>query len=73
MSKRLHVKYPLFLSDFSEIWIFSTDIRKKAYLPNLMKICFVRAELFHVDRQTGMLFFSKYWNNYIEKWYDEKL
>jgi hypothetical protein len=28
MSKRLHVKYPLFLSDFKEISIFSTDFRK---------------------------------------------
>ena len=28
MSKRLHVKYPLFLSDCNEILIFSIDFRK---------------------------------------------
>ena len=29
MWKRHHVKYLLFLSDFNETWIFSTDFRKK--------------------------------------------
>ena len=28
MSKRFHVKYSLFLSDFNEILIFSTDFEK---------------------------------------------
>jgi hypothetical protein len=28
MYTAFHIKYPLFLSDFSEIWIFSTDFRK---------------------------------------------
>ena len=25
----IHVKYPLFLSDFNEAWIFTTDFKKK--------------------------------------------
>ena len=29
MSKRLHVKFPLFLSDFIQTWIFSTDLKTK--------------------------------------------
>jgi len=43
----LHVKYPLFLSDFSETRNFWTDFRKI-----LMKIRPVGAELFYSDRQT---------------------
>jgi hypothetical protein len=27
----LRVKYPLFLSDLNENWIFSTDFRKRSY------------------------------------------
>jgi len=28
MNSSLHVKYPLFLSDYNETWICSTDFRK---------------------------------------------
>ena len=49
MWKRLHVKYTLFLSDFNESRIFSTDFRKKTYISNLIKIRPAGAELFHAD------------------------
>jgi hypothetical protein len=54
MWKCLHVKYPLFLSDFNETWIFSTDFRKKAQITSFIKIRPVGAELFHADGQTDM-------------------
>ena len=52
MWKRLHVKYPLFLSDFNKNWIFSKYFRKRAQVSNLIKICPVGAELFHTDGRT---------------------
>ena len=48
----LHVKYPLFLSDFNATWMLSTDSRKKAQISHLIKIHPVGAELFHEDRRT---------------------
>jgi len=41
----LDVKYPLFLSDFNETWIFSTDFQ----ISNFMKIRPVEAALSNVD------------------------
>ena len=43
----LHEKYPLFLSDFSEICIFYTDFRKYYEIRPVGSICFLR-----IDGQT---------------------
>jgi hypothetical protein len=47
----LHVKYPVFLLDFNETYIFSTGVRKNTGMLNFMKIRPVEAELFHADGQ----------------------
>ena len=50
---RSYVKYPLFLLDFNETWIFSTGFFKNTQILNLMKIRSVRAE-FHAPGWTDM-------------------
>jgi hypothetical protein len=54
MSKRLHVKYPLFSSDLNVTWILSTDFSKKAQMSSFIKIRPVGAEMLHADRLTDM-------------------
>jgi len=54
----LHVKYPLFLSDFHDLCVFG-EISKNTQIQNFMKIRPVGVEMFHAvgqtDRQTGGL------------------
>jgi hypothetical protein len=45
-------KVPLFLSDFNETLIFSTDFSRNPHISNFMKILPVGAELFLADGQT---------------------
>jgi hypothetical protein len=47
----LHVKYPLFLSDFNEI-NFLDRFSKNSQISDFMKIRPVGAQLFHADRLT---------------------
>ena len=43
----LYIKYPVFLSDLNETWIFSTDFLRILKISYCTKIRQVGAELFH--------------------------
>jgi len=60
MDVGLHVKYPLFLSEFNEFEFFLENLKKNTQILNLMKICPVGAELFHAGKKT-------------ERWADGKM
>jgi hypothetical protein len=63
----LHVKYPLFFSDFNETWIFSTDFRKILKYQIVWKSvqlepsCSLRS-----DGQTGMTKLTVYFRNFVK-------
>jgi len=46
-----HVKCQRFLSDFNQIWTFSTDFRNKSPISNLANIRPVEAALIRADTQ----------------------
>ena len=50
----LHVKYPLFLSDFNETWSFHDGVSKNSPISGFTNNRRVGAELFHADGQTDM-------------------
>ena len=50
----IHVKHPLFLSDFNETGNLSKEFSKNTQIPTFKKIRPVAAELFHADGHTGM-------------------
>ena len=48
----LHLKYPLFLSEFNDSWNFLNKFSKNPQISNPTKIRPVGAELFHADGRT---------------------
>jgi len=73
MFARLHVKYPLLLSDFNETLIHGKDFREILKLSNFMKVRTV--DLFHADGQTGMtevnVVFRNFKNVPQNEWYHQ--
>jgi len=61
MHTGLHVKYPLFLSDFNKNCIFSTDFRK--ILKHQISLIHPGgAELFHADGRPDGKTWRSYWS-----------
>ena len=55
----LHVKYPLFLSDFNETCNFIERFWKNNQISNFMKIRPVGAELLHAEKKSGQMDMTK--------------
>ena len=52
MDKRIHVKFPSFLSGFIETLSFSTDFLKNTHISDFMKIRPMDAEIYRADGRT---------------------
>jgi len=50
----MHVKYPLFLSEFNEFPNVSADFGKNNLISNFINLCPVGSKLFHADGLTDM-------------------
>jgi hypothetical protein len=49
-----YIKYLWLLTEFNLPWIFTDSFSKNIQILKLMKVVSVEAELYHVDRRTGM-------------------
>ena len=54
MYRGIHVKCSIFLSDFIETWIFSTDFWKNTPMKHFMKLRSMAAEVLHNDGRTDI-------------------
>ena len=48
----LHLKYPIFLLDFDEIWDILDGVSRNSRILNFVKIRSVETKLFHANGQT---------------------
>jgi len=60
-----HVKYPLFLSDFNQTWIFSTDFQKNYsnYRISWKPVSWEQRCSMRTDRQTHKYIYRQTWSN----------
>jgi hypothetical protein len=67
ISRSIHVKYPLLLSDFSEPGIFSTGFSKCTQISNFLKIPPVEPEIFLAEGQTDISKLIVVFRNFVKE------